>query len=369
MVLRPLHWWRLAGEIEVPVKEIFLGMLGLFAGRGLKPFSGELNFRRVEGIDEPFAPLYERDIRPKVQVFESQRVAAVRSLALRLFVSSVVLIGAIATIIYTDGLNQKGVISDDTQGIIIWIGIGIMLFLFWWTFRPVSKYKSSVKSEIYPLIFKYFGKDFTYKEEGPLSARSVKDSGIIPNFEDEAREDYVRGTWKGVRLELTETKLTVEHGSGEDSRTETKFRGLLILLTMNKKFSGRTVIKRDLTMVFNWFADKFERELENVKLEDPRFEREFEVYSSDQVEARYLLTPTFMERLMELTEAFGGKPIQACFFKNKLLLTIKTNKDRFETGSIFRPATFAKEIDTVLKEMPAIFKIVEVLKLDQKIGL
>ncbi len=176
-------------------------------------------------------------------------------------------------------------------------------------------------------------------------------------------------SWKGVRLELTETKLTEEHGSGKDRRTVTVFQGLLIVLTMNKNFSGRTIIKRDVGKVLNWFTDTFDRKLESVRLEDPRFERKFEVYSSDQVEARYLLTPTFMERLMELRAVFHKAPIQGSFFDDKLLLTIKTGQDRFETASIFRPATFVREINTILKEMPAIFRIIEVLKLDQRTGL
>lgn len=36
-----------------------------------------------------------------------------------------------------------------------------------------------------------------------------------------------------------------------------------------------------------------------VRLEDPEFEKIFVVYSSDEVEARYILSTSFMERLVE----------------------------------------------------------------------
>ena len=36
-----------------------------------------------------------------------------------------------------------------------------------------------------------------------------------------------------------------------------------------------------------------------VKLEDPEFEKEFVVYAHDQVEARYVLSPSLMRRLLE----------------------------------------------------------------------
>ena len=45
-------------------------------------------------------------------------------------------------------------------------------------------------------------------------------------------------------------------------------------------------------------ADYIEKEkLQDVKLEDISFDKRFNVYTKDQVEARYLTTPTFMERL------------------------------------------------------------------------
>ena len=48
---------------------------------------------------------------------------------------------------------------------------------------------------------------------------------------------------------------------------------------------------------------------------------------------------------------------------------IKTEENRFETGSIYHPATFVNEINTILSEMPEIFAIIEGLKLDERTGL
>lgn len=52
---------------------------------------------------------------------------------------------------------------------------------------------------------------------------------------------------------------------------------------------------------------------ERVKLEDVSFERQFEVFSDNQIEARYLLTTAFMERMSEVKKAFQGKNIQFSF--------------------------------------------------------
>ena len=62
-------------------------------------------------------------------------------------------------------------------------------------------------------------------------------------------------------------------------------------------------------------------------------------------------------------------PIESSFFDDKLLLTIETGQDCFETAAIVRPATFVYEINTILEEMPAIFRFIEVLQLDQRTRL
>ena len=58
----------------------------------------------------------------------------------------------------------------------------------------------------------------------------------------------------------------------------------------------------------------------------------------DQV-TRYLLTVTFMERLMELTSSFGSKSIECCFYNKELFMMIPI-KNMFEPGSIYEPELY-----------------------------
>lgn len=118
-----------------------------------------------------------------------------------------------------------------------------------------------------------------------------------------------------------------------ETKKKTVFQGICVLLTMNKNFKGRTVVVKDKG-IFNVF--KHISGLQRVKLEDMRFEDLFEVYSSDQIEARYLLTTAFMERMLKLSELYGGKSIQFSFDDYQLLLAIPTKQDMFEACSFFR---------------------------------
>ncbi len=166
----------------------------------------------------------------------------------------------------------------------------------------------------------------------------------------------------------------------------TAFEGIIITLSMNKEFNGKTILKKDFGTMGNWTKKK-NIDLERVRLEDPRFERFFEVYSSDQIEARYLLTPAFMDRLLQLIEVLrerdeesGALPkqvpseichyVECSFYDNKLLITIQSFlHDFFEVDSIFEPVDFVDETKKILEEMNLIFQIVDVLKLDSEIGI
>ena len=56
---------------------------------------------------------------------------------------------------------------------------------------------------------------------------------------------------------------------------------------------------------------------ELVKLENPEFESEFAVYSDDQIESRYILSPSLMERILSFKKQ-TKKSIQLSFIDSRL---------------------------------------------------
>jgi hypothetical protein len=66
----------------------------------------------------------------------------------------------------------------------------------------------------------------------------------------------------------------------------------------------------------------------NVILEDPRFNKLFSVSSSNQVEVRYILTPSLIEKLIDLRERLGK--FQLSFVAGRLVLAIEQPYDLFE---------------------------------------
>lgn len=111
------------------------------------------------------------------------------------------------------------------------------------------------------------------------------------------------------------------------------FRGMFCWLRFTKKLNGHTVIlpnnsstKLDRISSFNFTEEQ------QIRLEDPRFTREFLVYSTDQIEARYVLSASLMERIIALKEKFN-QPILVSFQHQQLFMAVKNEHGLFSFPS------------------------------------
>ena len=98
---------------------------------------------------------------------------------------------------------------------------------------------------------------------------------------------------------------------------------LLFVAQMNKNFKGKTIVTKDRGILNK--ITKY-KNLQRVSLEDVLFEKKYEIYSDDQIEARYILTTSMMERMIKLSEIFSK--IEYNFFDNKVYININTKKNR-----------------------------------------
>ncbi|ASJ98350.1 DUF3137 domain-containing protein [Shewanella marisflavi] len=307
---------------------------------------------------ERFKAYYDEHIEPLTRKFENHRVASLKALRGRLYTNLGILL-AVAALIFI--FSVSGYLD------IPWV-FYIVLFLpfAWWCYRPVKHYKSDVKREVFPKIFRYFGHDFIFSTSHSMSLTQLKRSKLLPGYDNAKFDDYVQGTYKGVEIAINELWLTKQVKREKSTETETVFRGVMVQLSSHKAFKGHTVVVKNRGGLVNFLSSSF-KSLSRVKLEDPRFEERFDVFSNDQIEARYLLTLGFMERLQSLANLFAKK-IQCAFYEDKLLIMLQSGDNRFELGSIFDGATFEYEFSQINREMKQLFAIIEVLKLDQDIG-
>ena len=112
---------------------------------------------------------------------------------------------------------------------------------------------------------------------------------------------------------------------------------------------------------------KKKMQLKDVKTEDIMFDKRFCLYSQDNVEARYLVTPTFMERMKALKTAFGTNSIKCSFNGNRIMFAMSTWCDLFELGGLY--SSFDKHIEKFYDEITSVKEMIDHFKLNEKIGL
>jgi len=224
-----------------------------------------------------------------------------------------------------------------------------------------------VKRELMGQIAGVAGLSYSLKPAMPSRFSRFKEHGLLPSDDRRSFEDHFQGDVHGADFELYEAHLEKRVRTKNGTHWVTIFRGVLIRIGFPRKVEGTTVITRDKGL-FNGleaFSRSFkDKKLERIGLVDPKFEKIFEVYGNDQVIARYMLTPSFMERLLALETAFKGKGVRAVFDENsgqgELLIAAETG-NQFEVSSLFKPVPERDDVMKVVGEIKQVSSIIELL--------
>lgn len=255
-------------------------------------------------------------------------------------------------------------------GFIFFIVAGIVVIIV--CFNITKKYKKAYKDTVISPLIKAINPSLSYYKDSCIAKEKFMASKIFLTHPDRyTGEDYVAGMVDKTMIEFSE--LHAQYRSTDSKgRTQyhTFFRGLFLIADFHKDFAGRTVVLPDSgEKTFGFLAKIFQKmnlmRDQLVYMEDPEFEKNFKVYSNDQVEARYLLSPDFMKRCVELKQKFNKK-IYFSFLNSQVCLAIYT------TYNYFNPKMSQSALNTdIIKgfynEIAILIKIVDDLNLNTRI--
>lgn len=229
------------------------------------------------------------------------------------------------------------------------------------SYKIIKGFENKIKKAIMPIFLKFFG-DFEWSSKTFLDAQSIADSKLVNRFNMIIADDYFQGIYNNVKIIISEEKL-------KNSDT-TAFEGIFIKLDMNKFFNSHTIIKENIIKpsIINNLPNNFVG-LGQTKLEDPEFNKMFEVFTNNEVEARYIITTAFIERFKKLKKVFNATHIRASFLNHSLLIALSCNKDMFSIGNLLKPIMDNHQINVLFEEFLAIISIIDILNLNSKTGL
>lgn len=102
-----------------------------------------------------------------------------------------------------------------------------------------------------------------------------------------------------------------------------------------------------------------------VKLENVEFEKEFAIYGTDQTEARYILSPALMERIMAFRQQ-TKKRISISFINSQIFIAIPLSDNMFE-APLFTSMINYPKVAEYYNYLALCVGIVEILDLNTRI--
>jgi ABC-type multidrug transport system fused ATPase/permease subunit len=301
---------------------------------------------------ENLKQLYETELKTSIEGIEGKRKAVVRSFA-TMFALIILMFASFVLIPPTFYLNVIVGFILIIAAIVFFVK-GIYRFL---------KFRSEYKSSVVKKVVQFINPKFMYDANKHISLNDFMMSKLGSEQVNKAiGDDYVCGKIDKTVFEFSELVAQYEYETTDDDgkkvkQVNTHFNGLFFLADFNKHIQGETFVMPDKAeRLLGKFGQSLQKSAKGdlVKLENPEFEKLFAVFSTNQTEARYILTPAIMEGMVNIRKKVGAN----CYFSfigERVYCGIEFNKALFE-ASMLKPVSFAD-----VEFMHSLFTLIETI--------
>jgi hypothetical protein len=296
------------------------------------------------------------DLVSTLAALEQERLAAFAKMK-QWALGAAVLTALAAVVFFVLGNTPGWLISLGGGGCIV----AVICFYF------IGEVKEDFKQKVMPILLQGIDPSLRYAMKQSVSEDDFNRADLFIRPDRFSGKDFVEGAIgeTAVRFSLVhaeERYTEVVTDSKGRTHTETRYRtifaGLFFIADFNKHFAGETKIEPHGAN----FIDKLSGA--HVTLEDPEFNKHFSVSSTDQVEARYILTPSLMERILALHNKVGA--FRTAFAQEHVFMAITMPDDAFEP-SVRHSLEKSGEAEKILGKLKTITGIVTDLGLNVRI--
>jgi Protein of unknown function (DUF3137) len=179
-----------------------------------------------------------------------------------------------------------------------------------WSSREQSReHAAFYTARILPRLAASFG-EITWRRAVMPDLNKLREEQVFPTYVSASAGAELAGTYRGLAVHIVELKLDAP---GDGKKTETAFDGLLIDISL-KHDAGAAILGGADGGAFGNFSGRMTANSRpRVALDDPEFERVYQVHSPDADAARALLHPALRQALLRLArlQDFGAPALMA----------------------------------------------------------
>lgn len=265
------------------------------------------------------------------------------------------------------GLLVAGIVT----GLAAIIFGGVILFRISDT---ATDYKNRFKMEVIGALLSNVDQSLTIQPNSGIAEGEFRQSQLFTTDPDRySTEDLISGTIGKTSIYFAEVhaeyKTETQGKNGRQEHWHDILKGIVFVADFNKYFNGITVIRpKDFGAgIGAWFAKNIYSfgDKNIVELENEAFSKCFVTYSTDQIEARYILTPALMDRLCELNQR-AAYAISVSFVNSNMYIAFPLAKNYFE-APLFKSLLHADALSDDLSVLHFMYAIVQELDLNTRI--
>lgn len=239
-----------------------------------------------------------------------------------------------------------------------------------WAMSAGQSLKAEIKSRINAAIAEKLSISFDPHPTPGQELKTAYNFGLIPSYSRSHFEDKWFGTYSGQNFAVYEADLFARSENGKS--WVTVFSGCILWTNAVRDVMGATVLAPEKVgeQFFGLVSDRDEmtfgsRRLSRIEITDPEFKDIFSLWSTDPVEAHYLIDPARARQIVNLAKKFQADEVRAAYVDGELIITLNWKEsrrpDHFETGSLV-PDADEKIINDTLSEIYEFFRMIDVMK-------
>lgn len=251
---------------------------------------------------EAFNQFYKNELTPVIQELERDRKRIVGKLWLVIF-------SGIAVLVLSGMLNR---LNFEYYIYVAFGGVFVVWKFFQIVLEEEDELKLKVKTTAINPLIKRVNESFKYIPNQTIHKKIVNEAGFFkPKLASVSGDDYVEGKVYTEGIHDTSTEMTFCEIEGKYSFSSHQrtvmpfFRGLFYVVDFNKHFDGHVYVfpkKKEIeyTLLEN-VVEPDKETFKKVELESVSFTKLFDVYGTDPILTRYILTPRLMERIEQFS--------------------------------------------------------------------
>ena len=200
------------------------------------------------------------------------------------------------------------------------LAFGLGAFIYSMSAAPkIKAYKQNFKDKIIRALVNSRGLNYDPYGQTPLEDFLHVYNCRVDEYDS---NDLISGQVEGVSVRLGDFKAVKIIKTDKGERRETLFEGAIFTADFHKNVDAYVSVCHKSSQNLAVYGER-------AYMDDARFNEYFKVYSSDQIAARYALTPVLMEKILTLYLSLDA-PLNILISQDKIYVAVETWRDNFE---------------------------------------